>query len=322
VAVSGRARVVVADDHPELLRVVTSTLAKAFDVVMSATDGPKTIDAVKRFRPDAVVLDIEMPGLDGFQTARGIRASGSDACIVFLSNHVGDDFVLAGVSRGASGFVSKACLERDLVAAVGHALAGRAFVPSAAVLPQWRRPGGRRHDLQLYATDAFLVEAVSGFMDSALDAGDSIIAIVSEPHRLALEARLAARHVDTAALAAAGRYSVGDSALGLAAILRNGMPDPELFAAALDPVFERTLAASTAPIPHVTMFGEIAPILCERKEFDAMIRLEQIADEYAASRPLSILCGYSTECLGSEAGDLYASICAAHSAIVPADPTH
>src|SRR5437016_427343 len=94
VGLSGSSRVVVADDHSEMRDVVTSTLAKAFDVVMSVADGLSAVDAAVRLRPDAVVLDIEMPGLDGFQTAMRIRASGSNARIVFLSNHVGDDFVL------------------------------------------------------------------------------------------------------------------------------------------------------------------------------------------------------------------------------------
>jgi DNA-binding NarL/FixJ family response regulator len=316
---SGRPRVVLADDHPEMRDAVRSTLTRAFDVVMAAADGASAIDAALRLRPDAVVLDVEMPGLDGFQTATRLRASGSEARIVFLSNHIGDDFVLAGVSRGALAFVAKPSMDRDLVPAVGHALAGRAFVPSAAVLPRWRRPDGRRHDLQIYGTDAFLANAVMAFFDSALDAGHSIIAIASEPHRQALEAQFAARRVDVAALIRAGRYTVGDAASALEAVLLNGTPDEALFAAALDPMVERGLAAATGAVPHVTMFGEIAPILCANGDFEAMIRLEQVAHDYAVSRPLSILCGYSTECVGGETSDLRTSICAEHATIVAAD---
>jgi CheY-like chemotaxis protein len=319
VGLSGLPRVVVADDHSEIRDVVTSTLAKAFDVVKSVADGASAVDAAVRLRPDAVVLDIEMPGLDGFQAATRIRASGSNARIVFLSNHVGDDFVLAAVSRGASAFVAKTRMERDLIQAVGHALAGRTFIPSAGVLPRWRRRGGCRHDLQIYAADAHLIDAVMCFFEGALDAGDSIVAIVSQAHRQALDAQFAARGLDIAALLRAGRYTVGDAASALDDIRFEGVPDAALFAAAVDPMIERALAAATGPVPHVTMFGEIAPILCANGEFDAMIRLEQIADEYAASRPLSVLCGYSTQCLGGDASDLSLSVCARHSTIVPAD---
>ena len=56
-------------------------------------------------------------------------------------------------------------------------------------------------------------------------------------------------------------------------------------------MLERGLAAAGSSPPQVTMFGELAPILCASGQFEAMLRLEQIADEAAASRPLSILCG-------------------------------
>jgi hypothetical protein len=70
------------------------------------------------------------------------------------------------------------------------------------------------------------------------------------------------------------------------------------------------------------MYGEIAPILCAAGDFDAMVRLERIANEHAASRPLSILCGYSTACLADETGALEAAIYGEHSAIVPAAHRH
>jgi DNA-binding NarL/FixJ family response regulator len=311
-----RPSVVVADDHPGILYAATSILARAFEVAAAVDGGAPAIDAAAHFHPDAVVLDIDMPDVDGFEAAAAIKATRSDACIVFLSSHDDDDFVLAGMNNGASAFVSKSRMERDLVPAVFHALVGRSFVPSAGVLPRWQRPIGDQHDLQLYATDDSLVEAAVAHFASALAAGDSIIAIASEPHRHALHARLKARRIDPAALVDSGRYTVGDAASALEDLLLNGAPDAARFAAALDPLFERALAASSVARPHVTMFGEIAPILCRRGEFDGMIQLERIADEYAASRPLSILCGYSTECVAEQS--VLASVCAEHSTIVPA----
>jgi CheY-like chemotaxis protein len=320
VATSDRARIVVADDHPRMLDAAVSMLSGPFEVVASVTDGASAIDAAVRLRPDVVVLDIAMPGLDGFETAARIRLAGSGAHIVFLSSHAGDDFVLAGLSRGASAFVAKKRMVLDLVAAVGHAHAGRTFVPSTAVLPRWQRPAGRRHDLQLYATDAFLVDAATAFFEGAFEVGDSILAIASEPHRQALDAQLKARGFDTAALVATGRYSGVDAASALDAVLRNGIPDRDLYVEALDPLIQRALGAAIGSPPHVAVFGEIAPILCARKEFDAMVCLERIASEFAASRPISILCAYSMACLGDQAGHLSTSICAEHSTIIPADP--
>jgi CheY-like chemotaxis protein len=312
-------RVIVADDHQDFGEAATGILAHTCDVVATVRDGASAIAATAEFEPDVVVLDIAMPGLDGFQTASRIRASGSSARIVFLSNYTGDDFVLAGVTRGASAFVSKSEMRRDLAEAVNHVVEGRSFVPSASVLPQWRRPAGRRHDLLPYATDERFVSAVMGFFDSALDAGDSIIAVVSAPHREALDAEFERRGVDIAAVADSGRYATVDSAAALESILVHGIPDSDLFAAALDTLVQRGLSAAMVSNPHVTIFGEIAPLLYARGDHDAMLRLERIANEYTVTRPVSILCCYSTGCFDD--APVHAGICGHHSTVVSANPT-
>jgi DNA-binding NarL/FixJ family response regulator len=312
-------RVVVADDHRDFGDAATNVLAHTCDVVATVRDGASAIAATTEFEPDVVVLDIAMPGLDGFQTASRIQASGSSARIVFLSNFTGDDFVLAGVTRGASAFVSKSEILRDLPEAVSHVARGRSFVPSASVLPQWRRAAGQRHDLLPYAADEHLVNAAMGFFDSALDAGDSIVAVVSAPHRKALDAEFRRRGVDIAAMADSGRYATVDSAAALESILADGIPDTGLFQAAMDPFVQRGLSAAIASNPQVTIFGEIAPLLYARGDHDAMLRLELIANEYTAARPVSILCCYSAGCFDD--AHSYDGICGQHSTVVSANPT-
>jgi len=235
---------------------------------------------------------------------------------VFLSNHTGDDFVLAGITRGAAAFVAKPRMQIDLAEAVGHVCAGRTFVPSARLLRQWQRPAGRRHDLQIYSTDAFLVDSVLGFFDSALEAGDSIVAITSPTHQTLLEARAPKHGVALDALVASGRYVLADARSTLESILVNGNPDAARFSALLAPIIDRALAASTGSPPHVTMFGEIAPILAARGEFEQMARLEWIADEFAASRPMSLLCAYAaSHQTNHHLADLYC----AHATIVASE---
>jgi DNA-binding NarL/FixJ family response regulator len=314
-----RPRVLVVDDHPGILEAVRSVLAAQFDVVGSATSGAAALDAAGALRPDVVVLDIAMPGMDGFQTAGRLKAAGSDARIAFLSNHASDDFVLAAVSRGAAAFIAKSRMGTDLPDALNHVHNGRAFVPSAGVLPLWQRLPGHRHDLQLYVGDHFMVGAVTEFFDHALEAGHSIIAIASEGHQAAIDAGLAHRRRDLAALVESGRYSRLDSSLALEAICRNGRPERALFDAALKPLIAQGLAASTASRRHVSVFGEIAPILCARGAFDEMLQLERIAGDFEAVNPVSVLCAYSHAGLCRDDA-LTAAVCAAHSTIVPAEP--
>jgi hypothetical protein len=202
---------------------------------------------------------------------------------------------------------------------VSHAAEGRSFVPSASVLPQWRRAAGLGHDLLPYATDERLVDALMGFFDGALDAGDAIVAVVTAPHRKALDAEFKRRGIDIAAMADSGRYATVDSAAALESILAHGIPDSGLFAAAMDSLVQRGLSAATASNPHVTVFGEIAPLLCARGDYDGMLRLERIAGEYTAARPVSILCCYSTGCF--EDTHFHSGICAQHSTVVSANST-
>ena len=302
-----------------MLDIVTTILSEEFEVVASARDGAGAIDAALAHRPDIVVLDIAMPGLDGFQTAARLKASGSPARWVFLSNHSSDDFVLAGVSRGASAFVAKSRMGLDLVDAVHHVHAGRTFVPSAAVLPNWERRAGDRHDLLLYSSDAGLVDGMMAYFENALRAGHSIVAVAPHAHLQALDALFARRRLDVASLVARGRYMSMESGAALDAVCLNGRPDRARYEAAFDPLVERGLAASTASVPHVSVCGQIAPLLCARGEIDEMLRLERIASDYARSHPISILCTYPTSCAGYEIGVLSA-ICAEHSTIVRARP--
>jgi hypothetical protein len=158
-----------------------------------------------------------------------------------------------------------------------------------------------------------------GFFDSALDAGDSIVAVVREPHRQALDAEFKRRGVDIAAMADSGRYTNLDSDVALESILVHGIPDGGLFTAAMDTLVERGLSAARASNPHVTIFGEIAPLLYARGDHDAMLRLEVIAGEYTAARPVSILCCYSAGCFDD--APIHAGICGQHSTVVSANPT-
>lgn len=312
-----RARVIVADDHQDIRSTIGAILDAHFDVVAGVDDGAAAIEAAIALQPDVAVLDVSMPGVDGFRAAEMI-ASRTTSRIVFLSNYAGADYVLAGLSRGASAFVVKADMERDLVAAVRHTIAGRMFVPDAGVLPRWRRAAHRHHDLQLYDHERGLIDAVANYFESALECGEAIIAVASLLHLQAFEARLKAGGFPLAEALSSGRYSRMDADAALEAVTSNGVPRAERFAAALDPLLDRGLAASSAAVPHVTMYGEIAPILCARGEVESMVELESIADDYTRTHPISILCGYTAGCLADDANQVSERICGGHAVILSA----
>lgn len=121
-------RVVLADDHKALLARVRRTLCEEFEVVAEVEDGNQAVDAVLVLDPDVLVIDISMPVLDGLQAAARLQKASCRAKIIFLTIHEDQDFVAAGLSVGASGYVTKARLSTDLIPAIRSALQGQTFV--------------------------------------------------------------------------------------------------------------------------------------------------------------------------------------------------
>jgi DNA-binding NarL/FixJ family response regulator len=129
-----RVRVLLADDHEDFLAVVTRLLEPEFDVVKTVGNGQELIDEVARLEPDALVLDISMPGLNGIEAARRLKAAGCRARVVFLTVHGDPDYVLAALEAGAQGYVVKCQLASDLLLALREVLAGRSFVSPSVSL--------------------------------------------------------------------------------------------------------------------------------------------------------------------------------------------
>ena len=128
-----RPRLLVADDHRAMLDSLIGLLAGEFDVVAAVGDGLAAVAAADRFEPDLLVLDIAMPGLSGIAAAARLKASGSTAKLVFVTNLDNREFREGSLALGNVGFVVKDRLVADLLPAVRSVLAGKTFVsPSPA----------------------------------------------------------------------------------------------------------------------------------------------------------------------------------------------
>lgn len=125
---TGRARVLVADDHQPLLDRVVAILAREFFVIGAVTDGAQLVAAEAALRPDVLVVDIWMPGMTGLEAAAQIRSRGSNVPVVCLTACSESDMIDAAWEAGASAFVTKTALVRDLVKAVQAVLDGQRFV--------------------------------------------------------------------------------------------------------------------------------------------------------------------------------------------------
>jgi DNA-binding NarL/FixJ family response regulator len=124
----------LADDHADVLAIEARILAPEFDVVKTVGDGRALLEEAARLRPDALVIDISMPVMNGIEAALQLQATGSPARIVFLTVHDDPDYVRAARAAGALGYVVKCRLASDLLPALREALAGRPFVSPSIVL--------------------------------------------------------------------------------------------------------------------------------------------------------------------------------------------
>jgi DNA-binding NarL/FixJ family response regulator len=120
-------RVLLVDDNEVTLTRAKSVLSCTCVVVGIAVNGQAALEVAAATNPDVVVLDISMPGMNGFELAKRLRASGSTAHLVFLTVHEEEELILAARNVGAVGYVVKSRLAADLEAAVREASAGRPF---------------------------------------------------------------------------------------------------------------------------------------------------------------------------------------------------
>ena len=130
---SPRPRVLVADDHAAMLDTLVGMLSRDFDVVASVSDGLSAVTQAEQLKPDLLVLDIAMPGLNGIAAAARLQERGSTAKIVFVTNMRDREFVQESLALGDIGFVVKDRLVADLLPAIRRVLAGEAFVSPSIV---------------------------------------------------------------------------------------------------------------------------------------------------------------------------------------------
>lgn len=128
-------RVVIVDDHPLIQQALEILLADeaGVEIVGSASEASSGIDLVVKQRPDVVVMDILMPGVDAFQAVAQMRNLSPDTEVVFLSGSAHDRMLRQARRAGGLGFVSKADGTPAVLEAIRAAAAGRTFLSPSVV---------------------------------------------------------------------------------------------------------------------------------------------------------------------------------------------
>jgi CheY-like chemotaxis protein len=111
--------VLIVDDHPSFRLSARRMLeAAGYDVVGEAEDGAAALAAVRELSPDLVLLDVQLPDLDGFEVAARLRAAGGRSAIVLTSTRESSDFGEEIAASAAEGFVTKGELSGEALAAL------------------------------------------------------------------------------------------------------------------------------------------------------------------------------------------------------------
>jgi DNA-binding NarL/FixJ family response regulator len=124
-------RLAVADDNADVLSEIISVLETEFDVVVTARDGKSALESIRSCSPDVVVLDVEMPGLNGIEVTRELSKHTPRPAVVICSVAGDPEIIEVAREAGALGYVFKARIRKGLVAAVKSVVRGQSFVSPA-----------------------------------------------------------------------------------------------------------------------------------------------------------------------------------------------
>jgi DNA-binding NarL/FixJ family response regulator len=123
-------RILVVDDHAALREGVASMVAREPDIVIAgeAADGEEAIAAFRSLRPDVMLLDLQMPVRGGIEVIEAVRREFAGARIIVLTTYEGDAQAMRALKAGASGYLLKSSLRKEMLDAIRVVHGGRRYV--------------------------------------------------------------------------------------------------------------------------------------------------------------------------------------------------
>ncbi len=131
-ASANKIRILTVDDHPLILEGIANVLQRQPDmeVVGEATDGYQAIEAFAKYRPDVMLIDLQMPGMNGIDTILAILEKFPNARCVVLTTYAGDVQATRALKAGAKGYLLKSMLRKDLVDTIRIVHSGKSRIPA------------------------------------------------------------------------------------------------------------------------------------------------------------------------------------------------
>jgi DNA-binding NarL/FixJ family response regulator len=169
-------RLLVCDDHPVVRSGLRGILRSQpdFEIVAEAPDGNQAVALARRFRPDVVLMDLRMPGMDGVTATGKIKAEHPEVQVLVLTTYETDADILHAVEKGAIGFLLKDTSEENLFDAIRQAARGRSpLAPSVATRLVERMRGTA--DEKLSEREIEILQLVAGGMNNKAIARELLV---------------------------------------------------------------------------------------------------------------------------------------------------
>ena len=185
--------IVLAEDHPLVREGIRAHLKKTtnHEVVAECGDGKTALELVELHRPDVLIADLRMPGLDGLELTRRVVKRFPRTAVVVLSMFASDSFVSTAFTNGARAYVLKNADVRELNQAISSALRGETFVSSSLARRGGREPLPSDRYERLSSREREVVQLIGeGFKDSEISDALHISIRTIEKHKANIISKL------------------------------------------------------------------------------------------------------------------------------------
>ena len=318
-------RVLVVEDHEWWRGHICSALEQSsqWTVVGAVADGIEAVEKARDLKPDVILLDVGLLSLDGIQAARRILAHDPSSRILFVTEQQSLDIAEVALATGARGYIVKSDVGRELLLAMEAVVAGERFISPKLVgrVLDTTTDGrvareNRVHEAGFYEDESSLLDDYATFAESALNAGNALVMVVTSSRRDGLHQRLQTRGVDIDRAIKEGRWLWGDVPTALASFVVDGRIDEARFWNAASALVMEAARGSKRNAPRVSACGDCAATLLQEGLGDEAIRLEKLWDDLTRTYNLDIFCGYSSHGLRcDDESQFFRDLRAAHSAV-------